>query len=230
MVYPVHSEGKVASSLCGLKAHGYIWAFGAVLYEMLTGTKAFEGGSQASLVAAIMTGESPTLSSAQPMSPPALDYVVKTCLEKNPGRRWQNISDVTRALAWSRESQAALATQRGRLTVRQTGIAAAALVFVGALLGAAVWGFLRSDSPVAAPVTRFAVPLPAAIRFDDLSPAVISPDGKHLVLPGVDALYLKNIDEIEANPIPDTNGAQFPFLPLLPFQWILSRVRPPQFR
>ena len=188
-----------------------IWAFGAVLYEMLTGRKAFEGGSQASLVAAIMTGEAPTLSSVEPMSPPALDYVGKTCLEKNPKRRWQNVSDVARALAWSRESQAPPAIQRRRPTIRHAGLVAVALFFAGALLGAAVWGRLWSSTPTAAPVVRFAFPLPAAIGFSDASPPAIAPDGQHLVLPGADALYLKNIDELEAKPIPDTADAEFAF-------------------
>ena len=73
-----------------------IFAFGAVVYEMVTGRKAFEGKSQASLIAAILEHEPPTMSSMQALSPPALDPIVKTCLAKNPESRWQSVGDVGR--------------------------------------------------------------------------------------------------------------------------------------
>src|SRR5215469_11433824 len=66
-----------------------IFAFGAVLYEMITGRKAFTGRSRVSLIGAILKDEPPAISTIQPMSPPALDHVVKTCLAKEPEERWQ---------------------------------------------------------------------------------------------------------------------------------------------
>src|ERR1700680_1573268 len=80
---PEQLEGKEAD------ARTDIFAFGVVVYEMATGKKAFEGKSQASLIAKILETDPPPISSLQPMTPPALDRVVKTCLVKDPNERWQ---------------------------------------------------------------------------------------------------------------------------------------------
>ncbi len=71
-----------------------IFAFGAVVYEMATGRRAFAGGSQASLISAIMSSEPPLLTSLQPLAPPALERIVRKCLEKDPERRWQTARDL----------------------------------------------------------------------------------------------------------------------------------------
>src|SRR6202165_3645195 len=71
-----------------------IFAFGAVVYEMATGKKAFEGKSSASVMAKILEAEPPPISSLQPMTPPALDRVVKRCLAKDPENRWQTARDL----------------------------------------------------------------------------------------------------------------------------------------
>src|ERR1700674_76171 len=83
-----------------------IFAFGAVVYEMATGKKCFEGKSQASLIAAILDRDPPPMSSLQPMTPPALDRVVKKCLRKDRDDRWQSAHDITDELKWIAESGA----------------------------------------------------------------------------------------------------------------------------
>ena len=85
---PEQLEGQEAD------ARTDIFAFGTVVYEMVTGRKAFEGKSQASLIAAILEREPPAMSELQALSPPALDPIVKTCLAKNADDRWQSIGDV----------------------------------------------------------------------------------------------------------------------------------------
>ena len=85
---PEQLEGKEAD------ARSDIFAFGAVLYEMATAKKAFEGKSQASIIAAILEREPPAVSSLQPLAPRALDHVVKTCLAKDPDQRWQSAHDI----------------------------------------------------------------------------------------------------------------------------------------
>src|SRR5712691_7198646 len=81
-----------------------IFAFGAVVYEMLTGRKAFEGKSQASLIAAILEREPPPMSALQAMTPPALDRAIKRCLAKDPDNRWQSVRDLSQELKWIAES------------------------------------------------------------------------------------------------------------------------------
>src|ERR1700730_16519203 len=78
-----------------------IFAFGAVVYEMLTGRKAFEGKSQASLIGAILKDQPPALSTGQPLAPPALDRIVQTCLAKHPEDRWQTARDLMPELNWA---------------------------------------------------------------------------------------------------------------------------------
>src|SRR4029453_10779565 len=77
-----------------------IFAFGTLLYEMATGQKAFSGKTQASLIAAIIERVPPTVSSISPMTPPAFDGVVKTCLAKDPEDRWQTAHDAMLELKW----------------------------------------------------------------------------------------------------------------------------------
>src|SRR6267154_1209529 len=98
---PEQLEGKEAD------ARTDIFAFGAVVYEMATGKRAFEGKSQASVISAIMSSDPSPMSSLQPMTPPALDRVVKTCLAKEPDKRFQTAHDVRLQLQWITEGGSA---------------------------------------------------------------------------------------------------------------------------
>src|SRR6202521_3398011 len=116
-----------------------IFAFGAVVYEMATGKKAFEGKTSASVMAAILKDEPPAMSSLQPVTPPALDRAVKKCLAKDPEARWQNAHDLMSELKWIAESgsQVMLAPTAAANGIRALG--RRGLIFsVGAVLLVAI--------------------------------------------------------------------------------------------
>src|ERR1700675_2350200 len=94
---PEQLEGKEVD------ARTDIFAFGAVVYEMATGKRAFEGKSQASVIAKILETDPPLISSLQPMTPLSLDRVVRRCLAKEPDERWQSANDLTNELKWIAE-------------------------------------------------------------------------------------------------------------------------------
>ena len=182
---PEQLEGKEVD------ARTDIFAFGVVVYEMATGKKAFEGKSQASLMAKILETDPPPMSSLQPMTPPALDRVVKTCLAKEPDNRWQTARDLCRELKWISESggkhfyAAATAAPVGKNWLK-TALGAAAAMAACILVGLAVW-FLRPAAPKT--VTRFAMSLPPGQLLQTVRPAIaLSPDGTRLVYSAAQAV------------------------------------------
>src|SRR5262245_30041463 len=96
-------------------ARADIFAFGCVLYEMVTGRRAFEGKSQASVIAAILAAEPPPIATLRPSAPPALDHVIRTCLAKDPDERFQSAHDLLLQLRFiSVDSASAAAAVHGR--------------------------------------------------------------------------------------------------------------------
>ncbi len=133
-----------------------IFAFGAMLYEMLSGRRAFDGGSQASIIAAIMTSDPPSLVERQPVTPPALDRLVRQCLAKDPDKRWQSAGDIARHLEGlleeirfpSSASRVAIPAASPRSRVRRLAIlGAGALAFAALVAGAFLIGRRGADRP-----------------------------------------------------------------------------------
>ncbi|HTD51681.1 MAG TPA: protein kinase [Thermoanaerobaculia bacterium] len=205
---PEQLEGKEAD------ARSDIFSFGSVLYEMATGQKAFSGKSQASLIASVLEHDPPPISSVQPLIPPALDRVVKTCLAKDPDDRWQTAHDLESELKWIAQmgSQAGVAApvaarrkNRERLAWAAFGVAAlAASIFAAAYLR-------RAPKPVA-PI-RASLALPEKMFLGEMA---LSPDGSRLALTlaksgGQPALWIRSLDAPAGQPVPDGENAFFPF-------------------
>jgi eukaryotic-like serine/threonine-protein kinase len=182
---PEQLEGRDAD------ARTDIFAFGAVVYEMLTGRKAFEGESPISVIAAVMQAEPPPIATIQPLAPPLLDHLVKTSLAKDPNERWQSAADVMRALTWIAASgpsgtlTAAQPPHRANLRwiVARMSMLIAVTAALALIAGIVAGGRLfRTTSVPAAQAVQFAIELPTgeSIYEHSSSSIAFSRDGTRL--------------------------------------------------
>src|SRR6266403_538006 len=212
---PEQIEGKE------LDGRSDIFSLGAVLYEMLTGQRAFPGKSQLSVASAILEKEASPISSIKPMTPPALDHAIKKCLAKVPDERWQSASDLASELKWIAEGGSQVSSGTGdaakgiRARWRGALLCGVASLLLATITGLAIWNL--KPSPFPSPVSRTVITLPPGQRLAGLDqPAVaLSPDGVHLayvaIQGGTQQIFLRAMDSLEARPIPGTEGATAPF-------------------
>ena len=190
-----------------------IFAFGCVLYQMATAKAPFGGKTQASIIASILASDPPPPSAVVPMSPPALDYIIRTCLAKDPDDRFQSAHDVKLQLEWVRGagSQAGVpapVVARRRLSSRAAWIAVALLAILTAALA-----FVAFRPKPAAPIVRASI-LPAKDAPFGRFGFALSPDGTQLVFVGMSnpsQLYVRKINSLAAQPLAGTTGATYPF-------------------
>ena len=123
-----------------------IFALGEVMYEMVTGQKAFSGQSKASLISSILTSDPKSISTIQPLAPPALDHVVNKCLAKDPDERWQSAHDVASELKWIAEGGSQTGPMSPVVTTKRTrdskiawSVAAIAILLLVATIGFTFW-------------------------------------------------------------------------------------------
>ncbi len=200
-----------------------IFAFGAVLYEMITGTKAFQGKTQASVIGAIMQRDPPAISGLRADSPALLDHLVARCLAKNPDDRWQSAGDVMRELLWLRQSTATAAaaeTGRPQPTPASWRRAAYGLGLLAVLL-AGVLAYVILETPVARhgasaaePSIRIVVTPPPNTRLSSVQLA-ISPDGGSVAYIGLSGdqrqVWVYSLASGESRSVAGTEGSFFPF-------------------
>jgi serine/threonine protein kinase/Tol biopolymer transport system component len=212
---PEQLEGEEAD------ARTDIFALGAVLYEMATGHKAFQGKSQASLIAAILERDPEPVSVVEPMTPPMLDWTVRRCLAKHRDERWQSAGDIAAEMRWIAEegSRAGIPKSVARRR-KHFGHLSWVLVALFATAAATIGFLYVHDVSREVRVLRADILPPPGTEFD-LNPATpgpvsVSPDGRRLVFTaessdGEPLLYVRELDAPAARPLAGTEGALYPF-------------------
>ena len=206
---PEQLEGKEADS------RSDIFTFGAIVYEMATGKRAFEGKSAASVIAAILDRAASADVDASAADAAALDRVVNKCLAKDPDDRWQTAHDLSDELKWIAESGSTPtvgASQRRPVTRRLAYVRGgwAALIVVVTVLA---WRTFDRPLPDP-PVVRMALAPPD--RTDEFGrSAAVSPDGRWLTFiastGGRQMLWVRALNALESQPLAGTEDASYPF-------------------
>ena len=210
---PEQIEGKEAD------VRSDLFAFGAVLYEMATGTRPFQGKSQISLASSILEKDPDPLRTIKPNTPPAFEHVVTTCLQKDPENRFQTAHDVKLELQWIAADRSTPAVTEVQAAPPPNRLPWAAAVAAAILLGAVAGFFLHPSPPPASSVRTIIDPPPnTSLRLtDDLAgPPVLSPNGSAVAFTasGADgkvALWIRPMNSLEPRQLPGTDAAIFPF-------------------
>jgi Tol biopolymer transport system component len=192
-----------------------IFALGAVMYEMVTGRKAFEGRSQASLIAAIVNANPAPLGAAAPMTPPALERLVRICLMREPDDRWQTAHDVATQLRGIAEGGSQLGVPAPAIAHRKSRERLAwmlAAVLAAAAIAASTPLLLHTDA--APQPVRFLVTSPPGVV---LSFPRLSPDGRTIAFVGTAAarnrvsIWVRPVDSFSVRELEGTDGVLRPF-------------------
>src|SRR5437867_8331076 len=207
----------------GIDHRSDIFSFGAILYEMLSGRRAFHGESAADTMSAILKEDPPDLSGTNQSVSPALERLVNHCLEKNPEARFHSASDLAFALEAisgaspvSSQTMTAMASLSSRERIRKFSPWIVAGIFALAFLVASpfVLLYFRRPSTQAPAAARFLIPPPE--KADYVGDPTISPDGR-LILFGVrdasgkESMWIRQLDSLDAHPLAGTELGGQPF-------------------
>jgi Tol biopolymer transport system component len=187
-----------------------VWSFGTLLYEMLTGQRAFSGKSTAAVIAAVMESDPPDLDRIRNAAPPGLERLIRRCLAKDPEQRWQSMRDVELELE---SIQEACAEVPARGKSRWMYAAATGLLTLAAAVVVWLW------KPAPHEIFEVNVTAPPNTVFADLQAGLggsaLSPDGTMLAFvarsQGKHRLWLRRLDRLEGRVLPEADGAYYPF-------------------
>jgi len=186
-------------------ARSDIFAFGGMLYEMVTGQKAFHGKSQASLIASVIKEQPQPISEIQPLAPPMFERIIKQCLAKDPDDRWQTAGDLKHAIEWIAEGGSQVGIPRS-VSAKRKRNATISMVLAGLFfVSTAYLAFIHFTQPVEEKIiSRFTVEIEQGLT--SISWPRISPDGKLVAFRATDSLgtrqiWIRPLNSLEAYPL-----------------------------
>ncbi|HUP66566.1 MAG TPA: protein kinase, partial [Thermoanaerobaculia bacterium] len=195
-----------------------IFALGALLYEMATAKRAFEGSNKTSLIAAIVSAQPAPIAEVVPMTPPALDHVVRKCLEKDPDERWQSAHDVASELRWISEAGSQIGLPAAAVRARRSQkVRITSLAILGWVAAIAAFGLFyreRTTTVSARDLFRSDLVLPSGqgIAGPVDGGMEISPDGTRLLLvQESDGVAIHDFRSGPRHVLDGTRGGTFPF-------------------
>ena len=198
-----------------------IFALGAVLYEMLSGGRAFDGDSSATVITAIMTGARTPLAERVPNAAPALVRLIDRCLALDPRDRWQSAGDLAYALRDAAGGSSASIPVAGAVARTRSWLPVAAPIAIGIAIAALAWVFRPAAGATGAPELRLSIVPPDGLGFTfdaaDYDPDfAMSPNGRHIAFVAIDPagerrLYVRELASVAPRELAGTAGARRPF-------------------
>ena len=208
---PEQAKGKVVDKRAD------VWAFGCVLYEMLTGRRAFGAETTLDTLAGVLDRE-PDWQALPSSTPPRIADLLRRCLRKEHARRLRDLGDAAIEIDDTRAGANAAEKPEQAVPLSNYWLTAGLLTVAGLAVGVALWAVVGLSPATPLAVSRVVVTLPTdqeLVLTDGAYPLAVSPGGERLAYVaasgGQRRLFLRELDEFEAREIPGTEGAQYPF-------------------